>query len=224
MSRHVSKHVSRHRVVRTGPRVSLGHWSVVSTVAALLLLAGGVRGTYAAWTDNATVGSGAFTTGTLDITLNGNLVGPGTANNPGTWTNTSLALANMAPGESVAVGFPVRNNGSIGLKYTVTGTGSGGLAVANGMQFATYFGVSPANSGTEAAGTRTGSCGGVTPTDSLGTTLTAAPSTFATDRVLAAGAQETVCIVARLNSTAGNALQGQSMTASLLFAARQLTA
>jgi predicted ribosomally synthesized peptide with SipW-like signal peptide len=193
-------------------------------LACVTLLVTSVRGTFAAWTDNATMNTGSFTSGTLDITLNGNLVGPGTANNPGTWTHTSFTLANVAPGESVAVSFPVRNNGTLGLKYTVTGTGTGGLAVVGGMQFATYFGVSAANSGTEAAGNRTGSCGGTTPTDANGVLLTSSPATFATDRVLAAGVADTVCIVARLNSGAPNTLQGQTMSASLQFNARQLTA
>ena len=208
------------------PRRARGRVRAILSLAVVAFLGAGmsVSGTFASWTDSATMQTGSFTTGTLDITLNGNLVGPGTANNPGTWTNSSFALANLSPGESTATSFPVRNNGSTGLKYTVTGTGTGGLAVAGGMQFAVYYGVTAANSGTEAAGNRAGSCGGTTPTDANGTTLTGSASTFATDRVLASGAQETVCIVARLNSTAGNALQGQSMTASLLFNARQLTA
>jgi predicted ribosomally synthesized peptide with SipW-like signal peptide len=216
--------MSRHRDTDR-PRGSrrLTAWAGVVALP-LLTLGAGVGGTFAAWTDGATLGTGSLTSGTLDITLNGNLAGPGTTNNPGTWTHPGLALANIAPGESVAVSFPVRNNGSIALKYTVTGTGSGGLAVANGMQLATYFGVPAANTGSEAAGNRTGSCGGTTPTDANGTTLTSTPATFATDRVLAAGASETVCVVARLSSAAGNALQGQTMTASLLFNARQVTA
>ncbi len=195
-------------------------------LAAVAILAVGmsVKGTFAAWTDAATMQTGTFATGTLDITLDGNLVGPGTANNPGTWTNGSFALTNLVPAESYAVSFPVKNNGTTGLKYTLTGTGSGALAVANGMQFAVYFGVTASNAGTEANGNRVGSCGGSTPTDGTGTTLTGTSSTFATDRVLAAGVTETVCFVARLNSSAPNTLQGQSMTASFLFNARQLTA
>jgi Camelysin metallo-endopeptidase len=203
-----------------------GRGRALLSLAAVAFLATGmsVKGTFAAWTDAATMQTGSFATGTLDITLNGNLVGPGTTNNPGTWTNSTLALANMSPGESIAQSFPVQNAGSTGLKYTLTGTGTGGLAVANGMQFAVYFGVTAANSGTAANSNRTGSCGGTTPTDANGTTLTGTASTFATDRILASGASETVCIVARLNGAAPNSLQGSTMTASLLFNARQLTA
>lgn len=217
--------MSSHRSAAHRP-VLRGRGRALLSLAVVALLATGmsVKGTFAAWTDAATLQTGSFASGTLDITLNGNLVGPGTTNNPGTWTNNSFALTNMSPGESTAVSFPVRNNGSTGLKYTLTGTGTGGLAAANGMQLAVYFGSTAANSGTEAAGNRAGSCGGTTPTDANGTALTGTASTFATDRVLASGVSETVCLVARLTSTAGNALQGQTMTASLLFNARQLTA
>ena len=62
----------------------------------------------------------------------------------------------MSPGESFATSFPVRNNGTTGLKYNVTGTGTGGLAVAGGMQYAVYFGSTATNTGTEAAGNRVG--------------------------------------------------------------------
>ena len=218
--------MSTHRSDRAPSARRRGRGRALLSLAVVAFLATGmsVKGTFAAWTDSATMQTGSFASGTLDVTLNGNLVGPGTANNPGTWTNGSFALANLSPGESIATSFPVRNNGTTGLKYTLTGTGTGGLAVANGMQFAVYYGVNAANAGTEAAGTRLGSCGGTTPTDANGTTLTSTASTFATDRVLAAGAQETVCIVARLSGAAPNALQGQTMTASLLFNARQLTA
>ena len=221
-----ARRAARRPARSTARRRGRGRGRAVLSLAVLAFLATGmsVKGTFAAWTDAATMQTGSFASGTLDITLNGNLVGPGNANNPGTWNNTTFALANLVPGESLAVSFPVRNNGTSGLKYTVTGTGTGGLAVANGMQFAVYYGVGSANTGSEAAGNRSGACGGTTPTDANGTTLTGTASTFATDRVLAAGVQETVCIVARLNGGAPNGLQGQTMTASLLFNARQLTA
>ena len=45
----------------------------------------GVTGTAAFWTDRATMQPTTITSGTLDITLGGQLVG--LANNGGTWTN-----------------------------------------------------------------------------------------------------------------------------------------
>jgi predicted ribosomally synthesized peptide with SipW-like signal peptide len=205
-----------------------GRGRAVLALAAVAFLATGmsVQGTFAAFTDTATMSTGPFSSGTLDIVVNGQLAGPGTTNNPGTTPNTSFTMTNMSPGESVATSFPVRNNGSTGLRYNVTGTATGGLAVAGGMQYAVYFGSAATNTGTEANGNRTGACGaGNTPTDANGTTLTGTSTSLAADRTLAAGsAPETVCVVVRLNSTAGNALQGQTTSASLVFNARQLTA
>ncbi len=219
MSSHRSDRQPRRggRNGRTRAALSLLALAVVATGAS-------VEGTFAAWTDSATVQTGPFSSGTLDITLGGQLAGPGTTNNPGTWNNTTSTLLNMSPGESHAVSFPVRNNGSTPLKYTVTGTGSGALAVANGMQFAVYFGATASNSGTESGANRVGSCGGATPTDATGTTLTGTAATFATDRALTPAQSENVCIVARLSSAAPNTLQGQTMTAAFLFHGRQVTA
>ncbi len=132
-------------------------------------------------------------------------------------------MSNMVPGESVAAAFPVKNDGSIPLTYTLTGTGSGGLAVTNGMQYSISFGATATNSGTAANGNRAGSCGGAA-TDANTTLLTGAPSTFATNRALAVNATDTVCVVARLNSNAPNALQGLSGTAAFLFDSKQVGA
>jgi hypothetical protein len=192
------------------------------TGVALVTTGASVEGTFAAFTDSATMSTGTFSTGTLDVTLNGMLGGPG-----GTWANNSFTIANLVPGESVAVSFPVGSAGTAPLKYTVRATGSGGLAVANGLQYAVYFGNASnvaTNTGTAAASNRTGACGGTTPTDATATNVTSTPVTFPGERTLAAGASETVCIVARLNSQAGNGLQGQTSTASFVFDARQVNA
>lgn len=200
---------------RTGRARAALALAVLAVVAAGL----SVRGTFAAWTDNATMPTGSFSSGTLDLTLNGNLVGVG-----GSWQNTSLGLGNLSPGESTAVAVSVRNNGSTPLKYGISAVGAGTLAVTDGLRFAVYPGVTATTTGTEAAANRTGSCGGTSPGDAA-TTPVATTATFGSDRTLAAGASESVCIVARLSSAAPNSLQGQSgTTATFTFNARQLTA
>ena len=81
-------------------RAALG-LGVVATV--------GVTGTFAYWTDNATVSGTTFSTGSIDLKVNGvdNVAG-----------YTSLTLANMVPGNSVAGVLTIRNNGTAPLKYT----------------------------------------------------------------------------------------------------------
>ncbi|QCW50969.1 hypothetical protein FE634_12240 [Nocardioides dongxiaopingii] len=205
----------RRRSGRTRAIISLGAVAVLATGLS-------VKGTFAFWTDSGTAQTGAFSSGTLDITVNGQLAGQ--ANNGGSTTIASLALGNMVPGESVAGSFPVANAGTVPLTYTLTGTGSGGLAVTNGLQYSVTFGATAANTGSAANGNRTGTCGAVTPTDANTTLLTTAPSTFATNRALAVGASDTVCIIARLNSNAPNALQTLGGTASFLFDSKQVGA
>ncbi len=226
---------------RRGARKARTHGRSSPRVRALLslgcvgALAAGLsaQGTFAFFTDQATVTTGSFASGTLDITLDGQLVGPGVANNPGTYTNSSFALPLMVPSESFAYSFPVKNNGTVPLTYTLTGTGAGPLAVTNGMQYAVTFGnaTSAASSNVTAAnGLREGKCGGVTTTDGNTTLLQGAAVTFGgTSRALAAGAAEQVCIVARFSSAAGNNLQGNAgtstpTTASFLFDAKQVGA
>lgn len=210
----MSSHRAPHR--RRSGRVR-----ALISLAAVAVLASGmsVKGTFAFWTDSATVRTGSFTAGTLDITVKGELAGP--ANNGGS-TTADLTLTNMVPGESVATSFPLKNNGSIPLTYTLTGTGSGGLAVQNGLQYSVVFGATETNSGAISTGDRAGRCGATVATDANTTLLTSSATTFVTDRALSTGATDTVCIVARLNSNAPNALQGLSGSATFLFASKQL--
>jgi predicted ribosomally synthesized peptide with SipW-like signal peptide len=214
MSSHRAATPRRRRTGRTRAILSLGAVAVLATGMS-------VKGTFAFWTDAATANTGTFTSGTLDISVNGALA----AQNGGSTSLTNFKLDTMVPGESVAFSFPVKNEGTVPLTYKVTGTGSGALAVANGMQYAVFFGSSASNTGTSANGNRAGSCGSTAATDTNTTLLTATSTTLTgSDRTLASGASETVCVVARLNFNAGNDLQGKSGSASLVFDSKQVGA
>ncbi|MDO9396699.1 MAG: TasA family protein [Herbiconiux sp.] len=227
--------MSSHRSSRVRRRGRSGRMRALMSLGAVgfLAIGFGAQGTFAFWTDQATVSTGSFTSGTLDITLDGKLVGPGVTNNPGSFTQDSFALPGMSPGESIAYSFPVKNEGTTPLVYTLTGTGSGPLNVTNGMQYSVTFGNpstaastnSPAN-----AASRAGSCGGAAATDTNTSLLQSGGTVFGgTNRALAVGATETVCIVARFSSQAGNGLQANAGTntptsASFAFAAKQVGA
>jgi hypothetical protein len=173
-------------------------------------------GTLAYWSDQATLSTGPISSGTLDVTLDGTLSGQG-----GTYPQTSFALSNMIPGESVASAVSVGNGGSVTLRYTATATASGGLA--SGLTFQVYAGGTASNTGTAAAGDRAGSCTGAS-TFGPAVLTGVAQSVIATPRQLAAGGSESVCVVAALPTTAGNALQGTSATGTIVFDAKQLGA
>lgn len=216
--------MSNHRSEKRPARRRTGRTRAVLSLGVVVVLATGmsVKGTFAFWTDSATAATGSFSSGTLDITVNGQLAGP--SNNGGTTTVASLAMPAMAPGESVAAVFPIANNGSIPLVFDLKGTGTGGLAVANGLQYSVTFGAAATNSGTQAGGNRTGKCGTTDATDANTTALTGTAHSFVAARPLATGTTENVCVVARLSSAAPNTLQGLSGEAKLLFDAKQVGA
>ncbi|WP_139978657.1 TasA family protein [Nocardioides litoris] len=217
--------MSSHRAPKTrrAPRRRSGRTRAIISLGAIAVLATGmsVKGTFAFWTDAATASTGSFTSGTLDISVNGALA----QQNGGTTALTAFKMDTMVPGESVAFSFPVKNEGTVPFTYKVTGTGSGALAVANGLQYAVYFGSAATNTGTAAAGTRAGACGTATATDSNTTPLTSTSATLTNaDRTLAPTATETVCVIARLNFNAGNDLQGKSGSATLVLDSKQVGA
>lgn len=197
-------------------------WSV--RIRALLslgvVLGFGAVGTAAYWTDQATLAGTTFSAGTLDLKLDGNLAGQG-----GSYTKTSLGITNMIPGESVAVTVAVQNVGSVGFKYTAKAYNTGGLS--SGLRWTVVANSTASNAGTEAAGTRAGSCSGGTTTASAVTlsTNSGSPTTvIGTARTLAAtSGSEDVCIIGALASSADNSLQGTSATGTFIFDAVQVT-
>lgn len=213
MSSHRSSPSRRRVTGRVRALLSLG-------AVAFLAIGFGAQGTFAFWTDSATVTTGQFSSGTLDIKLDGALAGNG-----GITTPPAFTLTNMVPGESLAFAFPVANAGSVGLTYTAAGTASGDLAPA--MRFTVATG-SMSNTGSAAAGTRAGTCTGGT-TLASDRTFDAAPVTVTpTARALVApGAgtsSESICVVVSLPGSTLNEFQGKSLTAGLVFSAKQVGA
>src|SRR5688500_14526046 len=66
-------------------------------------------GTFAFWTDDVTITGTTFSTGTLDLRVNGQDTVTG---------YTTLNLGAMVPGNSVAGVLTVRNHGTAPMKYT----------------------------------------------------------------------------------------------------------
>src|SRR3712207_3686959 len=69
--------------------------AVLGLLGAAVIGLGG-QGTYAYWTDMDGVSGGSFSSGTLDLTVDG------VQGNPSSYVKTNLALGSMVPGESVA--------------------------------------------------------------------------------------------------------------------------
>ncbi|WP_062004969.1 MULTISPECIES: TasA family protein [Arthrobacter] len=187
-------------------------------------------GTMAYWTDEATIESGTFTAGTLDLTVGGAvedsnyLPGPG-----GTHEYSTLTIADLLPGESIARPFIVRNFGTTRFIYNgFVHTTNNALAASGnegGLQVAIYAGGSPTNAGTQAAGDRSGSCpGGDLLKNQEVSTSTNTVELAPADIPLAPGATQTHCVVVLLDLVAPNALQGARTQLIVELDAKQMGA
>ncbi|WP_332643202.1 SipW-dependent-type signal peptide-containing protein [Aeromicrobium sp.] len=204
---------------RATKRGWFGHGRTRALLSLGLVFGFGAVGTMAYWTDQGTMTAGDISAGSLDLRLNNasTLIGQG-----GTWDNTAFAASSLIPGESVAFSFPVRNDGSAEFRFSATATASGTLAT--GLRFTTTHGASAAsNSGSASNGNRVGTCGANTVGTSSVTLSGASSSVIDTPGVtLASGTSTTVCVIVALDSSAGNALQSATGTATYVFNAVQL--
>ena len=154
-----------------------------------IVLGVGSVGTMAYWTDDASVVTGGFVSGKLDLKVDGS------EGKPTAYTAASLAAQNLAPGESIAAAFSVQNAGSIGFRVTATGTAAGDLAP--NLRFAVRTGATPATTGTQAANNRVGTCSGGDA--QLASTALTGQSVFSAPPVVGAGSSTSVCVVVTLD-------------------------
>jgi len=199
--------MSSHRASRADrrPLRSGRWWSSVPVRAVLslgLVLGVGSAGTFAYWTDEATVTGLSITAGTLDLELQDDA--------DDSISFTSLNISTMIPGQSVAGVLKVENVGNVGFTYTAatsvsnsTLAGALDLKVTNGS----VSGSSPSAtcSGSQLSGT--------------GSTLDQA--LVSTGRSLAASASENLCIQVSMPSGASTSLQGTTTTVTYTFTATQ---
>ncbi len=153
-------------------------------VATALLIGG--QGTFAFWTDSATVTSGTITSGTLDLKVDGDQGKPA-------YAKTTLAMSAMLPGESVAVNIAVTNAGEASFTWVPTVSKGGDLGGALQVDFyrgATVDGTSP----------RKQVC-------KDGTTLTSGQTASTLPKGAAA---QNLCVQVTLPTTTGNVFQGKT--------------
>jgi predicted ribosomally synthesized peptide with SipW-like signal peptide len=177
------------------------------TQRVLALLALGVLavpasvGTFAFWTDDVAITGTTFSTGTLDLRVNGLDTVTG---------YTTMNLTTMVPGNSVAGVLTVRNNGTVALKYTAVtaATNADGKYLRSTLVVkvtgdTAVTGTSPAATcaGTALAGTSTVLDGGL----------------VTTGRLLAAATEEKLCVQVTLPTSASGAFQGATTNVTFTF-------
>ena len=178
-------------------------------IAGLSLVTLGTLTTGALFSDSQDLGANAFTTGTVVI---------------GTTPATALfTVNNMAPGDVVGKPLTVSNTGTLALRYatTATATDVDGKALRGQLQFSVYSNVAAAacNAGNTTGGTVL--YGPAAIGASSGIFGDPAQGQQAGDRTLLASGSETLCFVASLPLSTGNAFQAATTTATFTFDAEQ---
>ena len=185
-----------------------GMGSKLLATVAVLALAGGVLtiSSLALFTDSENVTGNTFAVGSVDLVAT-----PATA---------VVTAAAMAPGDQQTAPLDVANGGTLELRYAVTSVTTEDT-LASELTLTIKSGVTTCDDANWAAD------GTVLYTGILGSTGTATilgdvtQGAQAGDRVLAAGANEVLCVNVTLPLAATNAAQGQSTTATFNFVAEQ---
>ena len=185
----------------------LGSARVRALLALGMVLGTGAVGTMAAWTDTATATSGAFSTGTIDLQLNGN------QGNPTAYAFTALTKANMSPGQSIAAMLPVQNKGSVAFTYTANTT-------STTSTLAPYLKVSTYSGGTAANASNVGTCSGtsIIANTSLVNGGTSA-NIIGTRSLPATSGVDDICFLVTLDAAAPSTVQGTTVTVTFNFTA-----
>ncbi|MDX6326998.1 MAG: hypothetical protein QOK15_3352 [Nocardioidaceae bacterium] len=152
-----------------------------------------VTGTLAVWSDSVTVSGSTFSTGTIDLQVNGLDTVTG---------YTTMNVSTMVPGNSTAGVLTVKNNGTAPLKYYVDATASNADGKGLGSALTVKVTGDAVTSGSSPAVT----CAG-TALANTGTSFAANLLASTSPRLLAAGASENLCIQATLPGSAVTGLQ-----------------
>jgi len=184
--------------------VKVGRYRKARVIASSgVLLAGVWGGAMALFTDTESVASGDFTTGSVAIGV--------------TPVSTSLALADMAPGDEVTAPVTVSNDGTLDLRYAVTSVSGGDADLAAALAVTVKSGVADCtNSGFAGSGSPV--AGGTLSALSFGDVT---PGAQADDRTLAPGGSEVLCFQVALATSAADTLQGKTASATFTFSAEQ---
>lgn len=208
--------MSAHRSPSTDATLRGRRTGVLRALLSLGIVLGiGSVGTTAYWTDTATMNAGSIQAGTMDLQLDSNLAGVG-----GTWANPKLTMANMIPGESLAVTVPVqRASGSIGFTYNGTATASGDLASA--IRWTITDGTA-GTAATNANGIRTNTCSGTTLASNV-TLGTTAQTVVPTRTMSGSTTSQNLCLRMEMPTSVTIDAAGKSLAATFVLTATQLS-
>jgi predicted ribosomally synthesized peptide with SipW-like signal peptide len=163
-------------------------------------------GTYAFWTDDATITGTTFTAGTLDLKVN--------SSDSSATTTLGMSSTPMVPGDTSAEVLTVKDGGTVPLKYTLTGgltgTDAAAYSSAAALKLTVVAGGARAGSGNAATCT-----GGTTIYGPTALTTVTTSAIIGTRRgPLTAGGTEALCFQITFDAAAPSSLQGKTATAT----------
>ena len=203
--------MGRHAAVRhrAGHRwLSCGSVRVRALLSLGLVALLGMGGTFAYWSDTATISGTTIKAGNLDLKVNGQDSVTGYA---------SLNITNMVPGNTTAGVVTIKNAGSVPFTYSMSASASNGDTKALGAALAAKITGDSAVTGTSPNATCNGAALANTAT-TFGNNLISSAS----PRSLAVGSSETICIQAMLPANANTSLQGATTDITFTVTANQL--
>lgn len=188
---------------RSGPRNLRGGRAWAYARAGLtvgIVLGAGAVGTMAAWSDSATAVSGNFSAGEVEV-VNLEINGDAPVHQFLTMNRSSVLR-----GQSAAGSLDVQNTGTADLTWSMSAGASGAQELTSVLTVGLYSG----------AGNNGFTCSG----QQIGSTLAMSSSpTLATERPLASGASEEVCVQVTVRSDAGIAARFKIANPTFQFVA-----
>ena len=161
-------------------------------------------------------------TGSTSTSVRSSTFSPGTVDISNTPASTLITFGNMAPGDSTTESLVVSNIGTLELRYAMitSATDPDGEVLRDQLQLTirTIDVTTPAIPCDDIDGTLLYGPAGALSAGAIGSN---APGAQAGDRVLAAGASETLCFRVDLPLATGNAYQNATTTATFTFDAEQ---
>jgi len=169
----------------------------------------GVTGTFAFWTDTATITGQTLTSGSIDLKA-----GADAASAADAFTTTTMGATAMVPGNTVAQTLVLKNAGTAPLKWTLAGGLGGTDAAAFGTASAMLLTIT---NGTASAGLCSGSV--VASVSSVPLTSTTTTSIIGTRQALIPGNGGTtsLCLQIKLDDNAPQSLAGKTATPTFTF-------
>ncbi|OYD66706.1 SipW-dependent-type signal peptide-containing protein [Rhodococcus sp. OK302] len=205
----MSEHEETHAPASLGRHICRGATSgrarAIMSVGMVLGL--GAVGTLATWTDGVTATSGAFTTASVAMKLNGH---PTVSTDTSDYAFTALTTSNILPGNSVSQVLTVQNAGDVAFKYTMTAKANGESALAPLMKVTILD---------QACSTVIAGPTALSTTAPVG--IVAAERTVAVKTATAGSGEEKLCVKVTLDGSTADALKNKSLTdVSFTFTAK----